>query len=125
MTDDPIYEGGDDLGGHSGKLAGVIDTKPQFDDVVAALRKAGFDHIQSLHGPEGVSLLERLHGFFFFGDYEEEALQQHIAELKEGHYIVIVATDYDGAKKAAAIAEGKGARYLAYFGLVVNARLSR
>jgi hypothetical protein len=124
MTDDPIYEGAQHLGEPSGKLAGVVDSDAKFQEVVASLKKAGFDQIKSLHGPDGVRLLEHLHGFFF-SDYEDEALQNHIAELHAGHYILIVGTDFEGAKKAAAIAEAHGARYLVYFGLLVNARLTR
>lgn len=122
MSVEEIHDKGQTLSVPTGKIVGVVDTQKQFDDVVGALRKAEFDEIQSLHGDEGVHLLERVHAFFW-GDCEEAVLQQHIRELKAGHFVIAIASPGDRTKQAAEVAAQHGARNLVSFGFWTVTRL--
>jgi len=115
MSVEPMSDQGQTLGYPSGKVLGVVDTQAQFDEVVAALERAGFDTIQALHGADGLQLLERVNSFFF-NQYEERVLQRHIQELEQGHFVFSVETPSDRAKEAATIASEHGARVLVHFG---------
>ncbi len=115
MSVEPTIDRGQTLSYPSGKVLGIVDTQAQFDDVVAGLRRAGFDGITALHGEDGVQLLERVNGFFF-SDPEVRALQRHIQELKDGHFIIAVETPSSRAEEAANVAAEHGARRLVHFG---------
>ncbi len=115
MSVEPMSDQGQTLGYPRGKVVGVVDTQGQFDEVVAALKKAGFDGIQALHGADGLQLLERVNTFFF-NQYEERALQRHIQELEQGHFIFSVPTPSSRAQEAANVASEDGARFLVHFG---------
>ena len=117
MSVEPISDQGQKLSYPSGKVLGIVDTQAQFDDVVAALKRAGFNGITALHGEDGVQLLERVNGFFF-SDPEERVLQRHIQELKEGHFIIAVKTPSSRTEEAANVAAEHGARRLVHFGLL-------
>jgi len=122
MSVEPMSDQGQTLGYPQGKVVGVVDTQGQFDEVVAALKKAGFDGIQALHGADGLQLLDRVNTFFF-NDYEERALQRHIQELEQGHFIFSVPTSSSRAQEAANVASGHGARVLVHFGYLTLAWL--
>lgn len=115
MSVEPISDQGQTLSYPSGKVLGIVDTQAQFDGVVAALKRAGFDGITALHGEDGVQLLERVNNFFFT-KLEERVLQRHIQELKEGRFIIAVETTSSQVKEVAKIAEEHGARRLIHFG---------
>ncbi len=115
MSVEPISDQGQTLSYPSGKVLGIVDTQAQFDDVVAALKRAGFDGITALHGPDGVQLLERVNTFFFM-QLEERVLQRHIQELKAGHFIIAAQTSPGGAHEAANVTSEKGARLLVHTG---------
>ena len=117
MSVEPITDQGQTLSYPRGKVLGIVDTQGQLDDVVATLKKAGFEGIKALHGDDGVQLLERVNGFFF-SDLEERVLERHIQELQKGHFIVAVETPPDRAEEASNIASEQGARRLVHFGLL-------
>ena len=116
MTVETIRDEGQTLPPPRGKVLGVIDTQKQFNDVVAALKEAGFDKVTAVHGDDGIHLLERFEGFFW-GDAEQPVLQRHIDELKAGHFIFAVQVASDDAVQASQIASIQGARFLVHFGL--------
>jgi phosphoribosylaminoimidazole-succinocarboxamide synthase len=117
MAVEPISDQGQTLSYPSGKVLGIVDTREQFDEVVAALKRAGFDGITALHGEDGVQLLERVNNFFFT-KLEEKVLQRHIQELKEGRFIIAVETTSSQVKEVANIAAEHGARRLIHFGFL-------
>lgn len=117
MSVEPMSDQGQTLGYPTGKVLGIVDTRGQFDDVVAALKRAGFDRIQALHGPDGLQLLERVNSFFF-NQFEERVLQRHIQELQEGHFIIAVETPSSRAQEVASVASERGARRLVHFGFL-------
>jgi hypothetical protein len=117
MSVDPIRDQGQKLSYPRGKVLGIVDTKAQFDDVVAALKRVGFEGITALHGEDGIQLLERVSNFFF-SDLEERVLNRHIEELKEGRFIIAVQTPSSRADEAANVASEHGARRLAHFELL-------
>src|SRR3954462_13168978 len=86
MSVEPMSDRGQTLGYPSGKVLGVVDTQAQFDEVVAALKKAGFDSIRALHGTDGLQLLERV-DTFVVNRPVERVLERHIQELQQGHFI--------------------------------------
>lgn len=117
MSVEPMSDQGQTLSYPRGKVLGIVDTEAQFDDVVAALKKAGFDGITALHGEDGVQLLERVNGFFF-SDMEERVLERHIQELKRGHFIIAIETPSSRAEEASNVASEHGARRLVHFRLL-------
>jgi hypothetical protein len=124
MTLTPIRDEGQKLPPPTGKVLGVVDTREQLDEVVAALKGAGFDQISAIHGEDGVSLLERLDGFFF-SDADEPVLQCHIKELKAGHYSFAAKTLGGNADELADIASNHGARFLVHFGFAATTWLKK
>src|SRR5688572_4982383 len=110
-----IRDEGQTLRYPTGKLLGIVDTRAQLDQLVPALRGAGFDKIEALVGEEGVGLLERI-GTFFFSDMEERVINRHIEELKAGHVIVAIEAPHDRVAEAVRVASQSGARRLVHFG---------
>lgn len=117
MGFEKIRDEGQTLGVPVGKVLGIVDTRAEFDDVVQALRSAGFDTITAISGEEGVQLLERV-STFFFSDLESRVLNRHIEELKAGHIVMGIETPPDRVEDAVSIAEQHGARRLVHFGLL-------
>jgi hypothetical protein len=124
MTVKPIRDEGQTLPPPRGKVIGVVDTQQQFDRVVAALQKAGFDKITALKGDDGIQLLERLDGFFF-SDADEPVLHRNIDELKAGHISIAVETSSPQAEEAAQVASDNGARFLVHFGYLTVSWLKK
>jgi hypothetical protein len=112
-----IRDEGQTLGVPTGKVLGIVDTRAEFDDVVRALKNAGFTTITAICGEEGVQLLERV-STFFFSDMEERVLNRHIEELKAGHIIVGIEAPTDRVDEAVGVATQHGARRLVHFGLM-------
>jgi hypothetical protein len=115
MNSKVIRDEGQTLTVPTGKVLGIVDTRGDFDALVQALTKAGFDKVQALFGEEGVSLLERVDGFFF-SDMEDRVLQRHIQELKAGRFIVAIGTAGDRVDEVVSVASQNGARRLVHFG---------
>jgi hypothetical protein len=117
MSVEPMHDQGQTLRSPTGKVLGVVDTRSQFDAVVAALKNAGFSTITALHGEVGVQLLERAGGFFF-SDFEDRVLARHIQELNAGHFIIAVDSPSNRVEEVVNIASEQGARLLVHFGLL-------
>lgn len=117
MGMEPTCDQGQTLSYPRDKVLGIVDTKAQLDNVVAALTKAGFEGIKVLHGDDGVQLLEHVNTFFF-SDMEEKVLERHIQELREGHFTFAIETPSNRAEAATKVAATHGARRLVHFGLL-------
>jgi hypothetical protein len=111
-----IRDEGQTLGIPTGKVLGIVDTRAEFDNLVQALKSAGFSKITAICGDEGVQLLERV-STFFFSDMEERVLNRHIEELKSGSIIVGIESPSDRVDEAVRVAKQHGARRLVHFGL--------
>ena len=99
----------------TGKVLGIVDTRDEFEGLMQALTKAGFDKVEALVGEEGVALLERVNNFFF-SDLEDRVLKRHIEELKAGHFIVAIQAPADRVDEAVSVASQNGARRLVHLG---------
>lgn len=110
-----IRDEGQTLTAPTGKVLGIVDTRDEFDVLIQALAKAGFNKVEALFGEEGVALLERVDSFFF-SDMEDRVLKRHIDELKAGHIIVTIQAQADRADEAVDVASQNGARRLVHFG---------
>jgi hypothetical protein len=128
MSDEPLTDHGQKLPPPAGKVIGFVDTKANFEAFTQSLHRAGFpaSKVTSIHGEDGLHLLDRLkHSSFFFSDGEDGIVQMSIDELKKAHYAVAV--DVDNRKDALRIAEmakrqdGHG---FSYFGTWVTEQLS-
>ena len=128
MAIQPVIDHGQELATPEGQAIGFVDTKEQFDAVTKALIAAGYAEstIIALKGEDGVDMLERLQGTFYFGDGEDAILEFSIKELQKGHYALgIEAKDRDDAMHIASVSEPVGAHSFSYFGTWVNERLTR
>jgi hypothetical protein len=114
-----IADEGQTLTPPRGKVLGVVDTQQQMDEVVLALKKAGFDKVTAVHEEDGLNLLEQVDGFFF-SDGNERILNRHIAELQAGHLIFAVQTPSRQAEEAAQVAAENGARFLVHIGFATT-----
>ncbi|MCR6679688.1 hypothetical protein NVV43_30185, partial [Escherichia marmotae] len=76
----------------------------------------------SLHGEDGIHLLERLkESSFFFGDSEDGVIHLSIKELGLGHYAMAVeVTDHNEAAEIASLAKSHGGHGFTYFGTWVS-----
>lgn len=115
MAVEQIRDVGQALEVPEGKVVGVVGSRADFDEVVRALREAGFGEIESLHGQDGIQLLERAQGFYF-SDSEDRLLERHLQELEEGHYLFAVSTPSERAEEASEVAARHGAYSLVHFG---------
>ncbi|QDU37701.1 hypothetical protein Mal4_20170 [Maioricimonas rarisocia] len=116
MSVEPIHDEGQQLPAPTGKVLGVVDSQEDLDRVADALKAAGFESIVSLHGQEGLQLLERV-ATFFWGDCESEVLKRHIDNLKQGRFVIGIETPAKRSQEAAAIASEQGAHFLVHMGL--------
>ncbi len=124
MSVEPTRDEGQQLPSPNGRVIGAVDTKAKLDEAVSALRTAGFEKMEVLHGPDGIELMKRLRGVFFLGDEEASIIKRNITELEKGHYIIAIHASSRGAKQAAEIAASHGVRSLTHFGMWVNTRLT-
>jgi hypothetical protein len=125
---EPVKDRGQELPVPEGKTIGFVDTEIQLDAITRALNEAGYPDsaITSLHGPDGVELLERLRDVAFFGDWERAVADKGIAELEQGHYSFAVAVkNRDEALRIADIAGPYGGHSINYFGKWVNEQLTK
>jgi hypothetical protein len=119
-----IRDQGQTLSVPTGKVLGIVNTRPELEAVAEALKVAGFKNVTTISGEEGVQLLERV-GTFFFSDLEERVLNRHIDELKAGRFIIGIETPTDRVDEAVAIATQNGARRLVHFGLLAVTWLTK
>jgi hypothetical protein len=124
----PTEDHGQQLPIPEGKTIGFVDTESQLESIARALNEAGYPEssITSLHGRDGIELLERLRDVAFFGDWERAVADKGIAELEEGHYSFAVAVkNRDEALRIADIAEPYGGHSINYFGKWINEQLTK
>jgi hypothetical protein len=124
----PVKDHGQQLPVPVGKTIGFVDTEIQLDAITRALNEAGYPDsaISSLHGHDGIDLLERLRDVAFFGDWERAVADKGIAELEEGHYTFAVAVhNRDEALKIADLVEPYGGHSINYFGNWINEQLTK
>ncbi len=124
----PIKDRGQELPVPEGKTIGFVDTETQLDAITRALNEAGYPDsaITSLHGRDGIDLLERLRDVAFFGDWERAVADKGIAELELGHYSFAVAVkDRDEALRISDLVEPYGGHSMNYFGTWVNEQLTK
>ena len=110
-----------------GHVIGFVDTKPQLDEISAALKQAGYQasQIVVLSGKDGQELLERDDNKFYFGDGEDDVLDQALGEIVAGHFVLAVdVKDQAAAAQVAQIGEPLGGRRFSYFGTWINERLT-
>jgi hypothetical protein len=110
------------------RLIGFVDTNEKLQDIAKSLNQAGYpdSKIRSLHGPDGIQLLEHLRGKHFFGDFERAVADFGVQELKNGHYSVSIAVkDREEALRVANIAQAHGGHTFTYFGKWVNEQLTK
>ena len=124
----PVVDHGQKIAPPAGKVIGFIDGQAEFEAFAEAMRAAGYaaDKITSLHGADGIQLLERLKkNSFFFGDSEDSVIQLGIKELEQGHYAAAVeVSDHRQAEQIANLAKSHGGHSFSYFGTWVTEQLS-
>ena len=128
MPIEPLADHGQKLPPPAGKVIGFVDTEENFEALTQALQRVGFpaDKITSIHGEDGLHLLDRLkHRSFFFSDSEDGIIQASIDELRKGHYAVAVdIDDRAAALRIADIGKTHGGHGFSYFGTWVTEQLS-
>ena len=110
------------------RVIGFVDTNEKLQAIAKALNQAGFPDakIRSLHGPDGIQMLEALRKVAFFGDFERAVIDFGVQELQNGHYSMnVAANDRDEALRVANIAEANGGHSFTYFGKWANEQLTK
>ena len=127
MRPEPIVDHGQTIASPAGRVIGFIDGKAEYEAFAKAVEAAGFpaSTITSLHGEDGIHLLERLkENSFFFGDSEDGVIQLSIKELGLGHYAAAIeVTDHEHAVQIANLAKPHGGHSFTYFGTWVSEQL--
>jgi hypothetical protein len=124
----PTTYHGQELPVPESRAIGFVDTNEQLQLVAKALQAAGIaeSKIRSLHGPDGIQMLEALRRMLFFGDFERAIADFGVQELQSGHYWLSVAVkNRDEALHVTNIAEANGGHSFTYFGKFVNERLTK
>jgi hypothetical protein len=125
---EPTTYHGQELPIPESRVIGFVDTNDQLQAIAKALNKAGVPEskIRSLHGPDGIQLLEKLREVRFFGDFERAVTDFGVQEMQDGHYSVSVAVkDRDEALRITNIAQANGGHSFTYFGKWVNEQLTK
>ncbi|HXY33230.1 MAG TPA: hypothetical protein VEI07_03320 [Planctomycetaceae bacterium] len=125
---EPTRFHGQELPVPESRVIGFADTNEQLQAIAKSLNEAGIPNskIRSLHGPDGIQLLENLRRTLFFGDFERAVADFGVQELQDGHYSLSVAVkDRDEALRVTNIAEGHGGHSFTYFGKWVNEQLTK
>ncbi len=124
----PTTYHGQQLGIPELRVIGFVDTNEKLQAIAKSLNQSGFpdSKIRSLHGPDGIQMLENLRSVLFFGDFERAVADFGVQELQNGHYSVSVAVkDRDEAIRVSSIAEANGGHSFTYFGKWVNEQLTK
>ena len=125
---EPTRFHGQELPVPESRVIGFADTNEQLQAIAKSLNEAGIPNskIRSLHGPDGIQLLENLRRTLFFGDFERAVADFGVQELQDGHYSLSVAVkDRDEALRVTNIAEAHGGHSFTYFGKWVNEQLTK
>jgi hypothetical protein len=125
---EPTTYHGQELPIPESRVIGFVDTNEKLQAIARALNQAGFpdSKIRSLHGPDGLQMLEELRKVAFFGDFERAVVDFGMQELQNGHYSMNVAVkDRDEAVRVTNIAEANGGHSFTYFGKWVNEQLTK
>jgi hypothetical protein len=125
---EPTTYHGQELPIPESRVIGFVDSNEQLQAIAKALNKAGVPEskIRSLHGPDGIQLLEKLREVLFFGDFERAVTDFGLQQLQDGHYSVSVAVkDRNEALRIANIAQANGGHSFTYFGKWVNEQLTK
>ncbi len=125
---EPTTYHGQELPIPESRVIGFVDSNEKLQAIAKSLNKAGYpdSKIRSLHGPDGIQLLERLRSLHFFGDFERAVADFGLQELQSGHYSVSVAVkDRDEALRVSNLAEANGGHSFTYFGKWVNEQLTK
>jgi hypothetical protein len=125
---EPTKFRGQELPVPESRVIGFVDTYEALQAIAKGLNGAGIadSKIRSLHGPDGIQLLESLRQKLFFGDFERAVADFGIQQLQDGHYSVSVAVkDRDEALSVTEIAEANGGHSFTYFGKWVNEQLTK
>jgi hypothetical protein len=125
---EPTTYHGQELPIPESRVIGFVDSNEQLQVIAKALNKAGVPEskIRSLHGPDGIQLLEKLREVLFFGDFERAVTDFGLQQLQDGHYSVSVAVkDRNEALRIANIAQANGGHSFTYFGKWVNEQLTK
>lgn len=125
MSVRPLREGAKELPKPQGHAIGFADDQRACDAIDDALTAHGIDEskIILLAGNTGVEqLMQMMKGSW--GEAEQAFLNNGIAELHAGHFVICVeADDFDEAKQIAAIASRHGGRSFTHFGTFVDTSL--
>jgi hypothetical protein len=124
MSVTPIHDEGQTLKAPTGKLLGIVDSPDELEGLAKALQAGGFESVETLSGEDGISLLERVHTFFF-SDMEDRVLSRHIEEVKAGHIVAAIKVSADQVEEATRIASENGARRLVHFGALTVTWLTK
>jgi hypothetical protein len=125
---EPTTYHGQELPIPESRAIGFVDSNEKLQAIAKALNKAGVPEskIRSLHGPDGIQLLEKLREVLFFGDFERAVTDFGLQQLQDGHYSVSVAVkDRNEALRIANIAQANGGHSFTYFGKWVNEQLTK
>jgi hypothetical protein len=125
---EPTPYTGQELPVPESRVIGFVDTDDKLQVIVKNLNAAGIpdSKIRSLHGPDGIQMLEALREVPFFGDFERAVTDFGVQELQNGHYSLSVGVkDRDEAVRVTNIAESNGGHSFTYFGKWVNEQLTK
>ena len=125
MSVRPLREGTTELPKPQGHAIGFADDPAACDAIDDALTGHGIDEskIVLLAGDTGVDqLMQMMKGSW--GEAEQAFLNNGIAELHAGHFVICVeVNDFDEAKQIASIASRHGGRSFTHFGTFVDTSL--
>lgn len=110
-----------------GRVVGFVDTKEQLDELLEALRPAGFSRSEVIvfSGEQGRQSLEHIRREIHMGEDESNLVLCGIQELEEGHFGVEIAVgSQNEARLLTDTAMPIRLHHATYFGPWFNMRLS-
>lgn len=128
MTVIPLRDLHQEMPSVQGCTMGFVDSATDCDEAIRALNVAGIPDsmIMVLTGDDGILLLGRMMGSSLWGEAAEDFLKQGEAEMRLGHFTLIVESqDRDEAIVAANIVTKHGGHGFSHFGLLTDERLTR
>jgi len=125
MSVRPLHEGAEHLPKPQGHAIGFADSQQACDAIDEAFNGHGIpdSRIMLLAGEPGVTQLSQMMRGSW-GEAEQHFLKDGISELHAGHFVICVeASDFDEARKIAALASRHGGRSFTHFGTFVDTSL--